>query len=239
MRHGRAKNARKTLKFLRLNFGLHPVYRVLCDGTFLAEAVRKKVPIKDRIGGLLSDRFEVFVLRSVVEEMKTFGDKLEDVVAFALNECTIIEDKKDSTSDGDSDGYSRIIAHVGPTNPTHYFIATQDGSLADSLRSIPCTCIMRLHNTVLCLENVSQSSKNEANKGERRKTHGNMSEGEKEQMTKVWEQEKQLMKRKRQEEEQEAGGDGRKRKKAKEPNPLASRKKTGEKVRDNEEQNEE
>lgn len=43
MRHGRAKAARKTLRFFQLHAGIKPPYNVLLDGTFLAAAVRQKV----------------------------------------------------------------------------------------------------------------------------------------------------------------------------------------------------
>ena len=43
MKHGRAKAARKTLKFFSLNANIKPPYNVILDGNFLAAAVKYKV----------------------------------------------------------------------------------------------------------------------------------------------------------------------------------------------------
>ena len=43
MRHGRAKAARRTLRFFQLNAGIKPPYTVLIDGNFLAASIRQKV----------------------------------------------------------------------------------------------------------------------------------------------------------------------------------------------------
>ena len=232
MRHGRAKAARKTLKFLRLNFGLSPPYRVILDGTFCAEVVKKNVPIMDRLAGIIGEKFEAFVLRSGINEVKALGDQFENVVKFMLNECTILNDvsPEGSSSGSSRDGTSRLLTYVGATNPNHYFVCTQDPSLSDSLRRIPNTPLMRLHNTVLCLEGVSKSSKREAEKGERGKSLSAMGRDEKEEIDRVWEEER---KRKRAAGEGTAGdttgggnggGGERKRKKAKGPNPLSVKK---------------
>tara|TARA_B110000305_G_scaffold223089_1_gene267329 strand:- start:256 stop:978 length:723 start_codon:yes stop_codon:yes gene_type:complete len=233
MRHGRAKSARKTLKFLRLNFGLSPPYHVLVDGTFLAEATFKHIPIKDRITKTLQgELFELFVLRNVINEMLLLGDRFKDVVKFALNECTILEDAAKSSNNSNSnsnpkDGSNFILNEVGPTNEKKYFVATQDGDLADELRRIPNTPLMRIHNTVLCFESLSNSSKFEANKTERKKLTGSLTEEEKEAVLAV---KAGNFKRRREESKAEAPPDGgRVRKKAKGPNPLSLKKKDPEK----------
>jgi hypothetical protein len=43
MKHGRAKAARKTLRFFSLNANIKPAYKVLLDGNFLAAAIKYKV----------------------------------------------------------------------------------------------------------------------------------------------------------------------------------------------------
>ena len=45
MRHGRAKAARKTLKFFALNGNIKPPYKVILDGNFLVAIMKHKVRI--------------------------------------------------------------------------------------------------------------------------------------------------------------------------------------------------
>lgn len=87
MRHGRAKAARKTLKFYSRNSSGRiggdgsdpPPYRVLCDGNFLAASVRHKIPLRDRITKILQQggdtkKVELLVLRSALDELKGLAD---------------------------------------------------------------------------------------------------------------------------------------------------------------------
>ena len=56
MRHSRSKQTRKLLKFLHLNFGIQAPYKVVVDGTFLAEAVTNNIPILERLVGMFREK---------------------------------------------------------------------------------------------------------------------------------------------------------------------------------------
>eukprot|EP00592_Proboscia_alata_P016707 CAMPEP_0194394162 /NCGR_PEP_ID=MMETSP0174-20130528/123703_1 /TAXON_ID=216777 /ORGANISM="Proboscia alata, Strain PI-D3" /LENGTH=388 /DNA_ID=CAMNT_0039189933 /DNA_START=299 /DNA_END=1466 /DNA_ORIENTATION=+ len=122
MKHGRAKAARKTLKFFRLNHGIQAPYKLLLDGNFLVAIVRHKVPIRDRISTTIqtSDTSEqhslqFHVTRSTLKELEALKQQQsntkkgvtdedhENVFHAAwrmgLDECTIIEDDECVTSD--------------------------------------------------------------------------------------------------------------------------------------------
>jgi U3 small nucleolar RNA-associated protein 23 len=95
MRHGRAKAARKTLKFFRINANIKPPYKVLVDGNFIVTALRQKVPVRDRISKVLQNQlFDLFVCRSILDELsKIPGEVNQQARQWGLDECKIIEQK--------------------------------------------------------------------------------------------------------------------------------------------------
>jgi len=122
MKHGRAKAARKTLKFFRLNHGIQAPYKLLLDGNFLVAIVRHKVPIRDRISTTIQtsdtseqNSLQFHVTRSTLKELEALKQQQsntkkgvtdedhENVFHAAwrmgLDECTIIEDDECAISD--------------------------------------------------------------------------------------------------------------------------------------------
>mmetsp|Transcript_23859 Transcript_23859/g.34893 ORF Transcript_23859/g.34893 Transcript_23859/m.34893 type:complete len:288 (+) Transcript_23859:16-879(+) len=94
MRHGRAKAARKTLKFFQLNGDIKPPYKILVDGNFLAKVVKDKVPIHERLGKMLQGcPFALFVARAALKELESLpGEVFTQARQLGLDECEIIED---------------------------------------------------------------------------------------------------------------------------------------------------
>lgn len=78
MRHGRAKAARRTLQFYKLNaphFNNSP-YKVLLDGTFLVASIRNKVPLRDRFSKTLQhEEFSCYVTRSTLNELELLSQQ--------------------------------------------------------------------------------------------------------------------------------------------------------------------
>lgn len=129
MRHARAKAARRTLQFYRLNAPhLKPVYKLLLDGTFLVASIRNKVPLHERFSKILqNESFRCYVTRSTLSELEALSerysssgkqsdknnDKDDDVGVdeqinlfararrFGLDECEIIEGDKVPSSTGE------------------------------------------------------------------------------------------------------------------------------------------
>lgn len=138
MRHGRAKAARKTLKFYSLAGKIKAPYKVLLDANFIASCIRQKIPLHDRLNRLLQgERFGLLVTRAALRELDFLAgackeeakvDILLTAKQFGLDECEILEDDADASA-GDS-----MTKLVTDGNPEGYFIATQDEQLSDKLR---------------------------------------------------------------------------------------------------------
>ena len=183
-----------------------------------------------------------------------------------LDECTILESdsipdtvvcrKKNHTVDvkhneilfnklGNAGADIYKLASNSQQHTKKYIIATQDESLSNELRKIPCTPIIRISRAVLILEAPSVSVKKQANRDENKKlisAGGTITAEEQGYITKVKQHERKLRKRKREEDEQrlkknrmkmmgsEPGRidftNGRKKRRAKEPNPLSCKKKS-------------
>jgi U3 small nucleolar RNA-associated protein 23 len=195
MKHGRAKAARKTLKFFSLNANIKPAYKVILDGNFLAAAMRYKVPLFDRIGKILqTNEFTLFVTRSALVEL----DKLpkdnpifSDARQFGLDECEIIErfeknnsssnkKRKDNESNNDNDAEEEeeeeeltpsqdIENLVKDGNKQGYFVATQDKKLSDTLRNMIYIPQMWLTKGVLIFDTPSAVSRKASQRDEREK----------------------------------------------------------------------
>uniref|UniRef100_A0A7S4IM16 UTP23 sensor motif region domain-containing protein n=1 Tax=Odontella aurita TaxID=265563 RepID=A0A7S4IM16_9STRA len=202
MRYGRAKAARKTLKFYSLNSSerIGPPYRVLCDGNFLAASAKHKIPLRDRLTkNLQGEKFELFVLRSALDELRDLaeahegreeaGSMFQEARQFGLDECEIIErDAIPPPLDGGGvDAAKDAMAELGdpgrdivrlvsgsadrkvPPNPGGYLVATQDEALSGMLRRMPLVPQLRLSRVVLLLEAPSAASRRFASGIERRK----------------------------------------------------------------------
>ncbi|KAL7535591.1 hypothetical protein ACHAXR_006592 [Thalassiosira sp. AJA248-18] len=184
MRHGRAKQSRRTLQFYRLNAPhLKPPYKLLLDGTFLVASIRNKVPLYERFAKTLqNEAFTCYVTRSTLTELETLSERAasnnsHDYINFfaqarqyGLDECEIIEsDKVPTASDTkrnkefkEFSDASRDIFHLstdGGSNRQAYFVATQDDTLADALRAMPYVPLFRLGRAVLLLESPSSASR--------------------------------------------------------------------------------
>mmetsp|Transcript_7559 Transcript_7559/g.17154 ORF Transcript_7559/g.17154 Transcript_7559/m.17154 type:complete len:265 (+) Transcript_7559:116-910(+) len=182
MRHGRAKQARRTLQFYSLNASnFKPPYKILLDGTFLVSSIRNKVPLYDRFAKTLqNESFTCHVTRSTLAELETLskqafkGEDSEEQINFfaqarqyGLDECEII-DKVPTNSYSNSEAFKEFsdasrdifnLATEGGSNRQAYFVATQDDTLADALRAMPYVPLFRLGRAVLLLESPSSASR--------------------------------------------------------------------------------
>ena len=279
MRHGRAKTARKTLQFYRLNapYILKSPYKLLLDGTFLVASIRNKVPLYERFAKTLqNEAFVCCVARSTLIELEALANRpkgkkkksanddeeeenLQNLFAqarqYGLDECEIIESDKihspSSDNTNNTKAYNRItkvfsdasrdiynLATCGGNNQKSYFVATQDDTLADALRSMPYVPLFRLGRAVLLLESPSSASRSYTGNMEQSKlasAGGLMTSEERKMVNTVKKREKakrkELMKEEQKKLEKrsrdEFGGslNMRRKKKARGPNPLSCKKK--------------
>jgi rRNA-processing protein FCF1 len=85
MRHGRAKQARKTLQFFERSIpsasaasggGKQSAYHVVVDGTFVVSILQYKIPILDRLDVLLQHTpFHLYVCKSTVSELHALNEQ--------------------------------------------------------------------------------------------------------------------------------------------------------------------
>ena len=108
MRHGRAKQARRTLQFFERAAGIRPPYHVLLDGTFVVTVLKYKLPLRDRLDKLLQHAaFQLTVCASTVVELKAlqaaqtkddavFGEAIQ----WCREHCEVMEDPAGAAAAG-------------------------------------------------------------------------------------------------------------------------------------------
>eukprot|EP01083_Nonionella_stella_P012376 35132_1 len=230
MKHGRAKAARKTLRFFSLNANIKPAYKVLLDGNFLAAAIKYKVPIIDRIGKTLqTNQFTFYVTRSALVELDNLPKDDENIFSrarqFGLDECEIIEssdiDCGDDTSESSPSQDIKNLVRDG--NKNGFFIATQDKALSNALRDMIYVPQMWLTKGVLIFDTPSAASRRVSQSEERTKQKtggGTMTPDESELIQRL----RNEKRKKNISDNAKNGGGERRKRKAKGPNPLSCKK---------------
>lgn len=95
MRINRSKASRRTLRLYKLLFGIESPYNVILDGNFIFTALKSKIDIVDRVKRLLHEydaELHLFVLKSVLTELKQLGDRGAESIAFIHRCCREIDD---------------------------------------------------------------------------------------------------------------------------------------------------
>jgi len=101
MRHGRAKQARRTLQFFERTGRFQKPYHIILDGTFIVAAVIKyKVPVKERLDKLLQHApYHLHVCQSTISELQKLkeqqqneesADMFGSALKWAAANCVII-----------------------------------------------------------------------------------------------------------------------------------------------------
>lgn len=241
MKHGRAKAARKTLKFYSLNANIKPPFKIILDGNFLAAAMKYKVPLFERIAKMLqTNEIYFYVTRSALVELDSLpkDDNIySDARQFGLDECEIIEssDNSDSTNNSESSPSLDIQNLVGNGNKHGYFVATQDKALSDSLRDMANVPQLWLTKGVLIFDTPSAFSRKASQIAERvkQKTGGGTMTKDESELIRRLREEKRNERLKSNESAMQNSTDERKKRKARGPNPLScKKKKTDEKQED-------
>lgn len=234
MRHGRAKSARKTLKFYAINGNIKPPYKIILDGNFLAAAIKQNLPITERLQKLLqNESFQIYTTRSALDELNSIpGECFQLARQFGLDECEIIEreviDHDVSRNKGTAAGSTPkddICALVKNGNTANgWFVATQDEDLSDKIRGFVNVPQIRLARAVLLLEAPSSATRKDVQykeKGKQMTGGGTMTQDERELIRKL----KDADKSSKQVDNTDSVGQFKRKRKAKEPNPLSCKKK--------------
>jgi len=101
MRHGRAKQARRTLQFFERAAGICPPYHLLLDGTFVIAVLKYKLPWHERLDKLLQHApFDLSVCASTVAELKALqgrakddGDIFAEAIQWCHENCRELDDE--------------------------------------------------------------------------------------------------------------------------------------------------
>lgn len=80
---GKGNDARKVLTYYRVNFGILPPYKVLCDAPFIHVAPQRSIFLKEALPKLLSGAATPVVTRCILEELRTLGNDFSEAAAFA------------------------------------------------------------------------------------------------------------------------------------------------------------
>ena len=221
MRHGRSKQARRTLQFFDRVAGIRPPYHLIVDGTFVIAMLKYKLPLQERLDKLLQHApFDFSVCASTMIELKALHAQSKDGAIFAeairwcQEYCKNLEGvAASSQNDGGSSMNSslsqaaadilRMTANAnaneeansnGDKSSPRYFCATQDEELLDQLRQIAIPIIRLARGSVLLLEQPSKMATGTAKRQERKKLTHAMSEPE-QQLVEMVKQQKRLEKK--------------------------------------------
>ncbi|ORX59404.1 hypothetical protein DM01DRAFT_1300686 [Hesseltinella vesiculosa] len=200
----RAKTRRlykKVMHSYSLGFGFREPYQFLLDASFCKQAADNKLDIQKDLDSALSSITKPMVTECVIRELQKQGEHGVAAVAkkFEVHKC------KHKTAETSA---KCILSLIDKTHRNNYGVATQDDSLRDPLHAIPGVPIIKVKNSMLILEPMSQASKQVVQKGEMEKTMPSASEAKRLNIQRP-----------------EATDMVHKKRKAKAPNPLSMKKK--------------
>jgi rRNA-processing protein FCF1 len=140
MRHGRHKQARRTLSFFEREVGLKPPYHVILDGTFIVCIIQTKFEASSRISKLLNNnevRFHVHASMlselQKLREQKSKTDVFDQAISWARTNCDALVSSTENTEDGDAssppaDQNQRRMALSDAARDLYDVVVTANGS---------------------------------------------------------------------------------------------------------------
>ena len=161
MRVQRHKASRKALAFFRLLFGIHPPYRILLDGNFLAAALRLKMEWARLLPKLLHVApalAHLHVTQCVVGELEGLGAPAAETLALART-LPLLKCRAKHGHPGACSAAECARRLVGGANEGKWLVATQDAELRAELRRIPGVPLLLISTNVLILEPPSARSR--------------------------------------------------------------------------------
>jgi U3 small nucleolar RNA-associated protein 23 len=161
MRLQRNKQNRKTLNFLRLLFGVHPPYRVLLDGNFLATCARFKIEWRRLLPKLLqvdAALVHLHVTECVLAELESLGERAAAAAAEA-RALPLLKCRAKHAHAAACAAAECLAQLVGGDNAGKWFVVTQDAALRADLRRVPGVALALISSNVLVLEPPSAASR--------------------------------------------------------------------------------
>ncbi len=160
---GKGNDARKVLTYYRVNFGIHPAYKVLCDAPIIHVSLLRSIFLKDALTKLLGAVAYPVVTRCIVEELRALGSDFANAAVFAKRAA-----REPCAHGGAQKTASECIAaFMGSGNQKKLLLATNDSEVirrAMEEGDIPVITIANqtrlvLRNPRLCLLRTCSKSK--------------------------------------------------------------------------------
>ncbi|XP_071536606.1 rRNA-processing protein UTP23 homolog [Panulirus ornatus] len=156
MNTNRLKKAQRILDFFHNNFGLHPPYNVLVDGTFCRTALEEKLQIKEQIPKYLGAQLKLVTTQCIIMEVEKlikinsnlYGAWLV-VKQFPVHKCGHAKNPIPASS--------CIKSLLKKRNPAKYIVASQDDDLCQYIhRRVVGAPILYLHYKTPTLEKPTE-----------------------------------------------------------------------------------
>jgi len=155
MRIKRNKSFRKSMTFYQNAFKFREPYRILVDGTFIMEAMKQKIQIREQLPKLLgSQRCTPMVTSCLLAELRSLGAHFTGAIKIAKGYYRLKCEHDPCLSAAEC-----LKSQIGESNDKHYVICTQDKKLIEHSRSVPGVPLVCLHRQVPYLEHPSEASK--------------------------------------------------------------------------------
>ena len=152
MKIKRQKKVQRTLDFYKHNFGHHPPYQMLIDGTFAVACLNMKINIKEQMPKYIGQEVKLLTTKCAIVEAELLGPAVFGATVilkqFAIHKCGHEENPKPAMK--------CFKSMVKEGNSQRYFIITQDSDLREKVRKIPGTPVLYLHHKALTLEKPSE-----------------------------------------------------------------------------------
>ncbi|KAK2141198.1 hypothetical protein LSH36_1141g00029 [Paralvinella palmiformis] len=207
MKVKRQKHVRKVLTFYKTNYGYHPPYNVLVDGTFCKAALKFQINISEQLPKYLDAEIKLITTKCVMAECEALGSLLYGPLKILRQYCCL------------SCGHDPVfpagvcVKRQARKKRNKYLIATQDPQLSDKIRKLTGVPLLYISHNAINIEKPSDASRHKSEEALQDKLLASKSEQDKIKALKV----KVLG--------QTEPKNKRKRKGHKEPNPLSCKKK--------------
>ncbi len=146
------------------------------DGNFIFQALKYKIEISDRLSKLLQDaEVRLYVQRSVLDELKSVGEKTKTSYEFASKLCTVIDDAE-IPGETPAAKLVTMLENLFEENKTgkgkspKYMLATQDKDLRNKVAHIPGVPLLYFNKVSIVLEPPSDTSRHFSESMERQKS---------------------------------------------------------------------
>ncbi|TRY63921.1 hypothetical protein TCAL_14298 [Tigriopus californicus] len=154
MKIKRQKKVMRILNFFKHNYGHHPPYQLLLDGTFTQACLQMKVNIREQLPKYLNAETKILTTQCCIQEIEKLGSALSGATSilkqFPIHQCGHDKEPKPAAK--------CLKSMLKDTNPTRYFIMSQDAELRDKARKVPGTPVLFLYQSAPTLERPSEMS---------------------------------------------------------------------------------